>query len=374
MNNRVYQVCTKCVMDTSDKDISFDESGVCNHCLDAEEKLRNYIFSEEQEQVNLQSIKKMILASKRGTYDCLIGVSGGVDSSYILYLAWKMGLNPLCVHFDNGWNSNIAVSNIEKMIQKCGFDLQTYVIDWPEFRDLQRAFFKAGVIDIEMLTDHAITAIMFKLARKSNLKFILSGGNYRTEHGLPKSWTWNKQDLRNIKHIHSLFGEISQIKNYPTLNSFRYVFLRKFKVIFSYVEILNKINYSKKEAVETLIREFGWENYGGKHYESVFTKFYQAYYLPKKFGYDKRRVHLSAQIRNYEITREYAVQELLNPPVDDLTFQDEKSYVLKKLGFTESEFDEIMHAKPKGHLYYKSDEDFKKFMRKIISKLSWFKK
>lgn len=355
-----YQLCTKCVMDTSDKDIFFDSEGVCNHCRDAEKQLHRFVYTPEEEATNLDGIKKTILAAKKGKYDCLVGVSGGVDSSYVVYLAWKMGLNPLCVHFDNGWNSDIAVSNIHKLIEKCGFDLQTYVIDWNEFRDLQRAFFKAGVVDIEMLSDHAITAVMFRLARKNKLKYILSGTNYTTEHGLPNSWVWRKQDLTNIRHIHKTFGSISRIKNYPTLNSLSFMLLRKLKMGFRYIEILNQVNYSKKMAIDTLAAEFNWQNYGGKHYESVFTKFYQAYYLPRKFGYDKRRVHLSAQIRNKEISREEAIQELAAPAVDDTTFQNEKIYVLKKLGFTEQEFDAIMQAPPKEHTFYKSDENLRR--------------
>ncbi len=359
-------------MDTSDPDIQFDQEGICSHCRQAEVNLSKYQFTPAQEAANLASIKEQVLQSKKGPYDCLVGVSGGIDSSYVVYLAWKMGLNPLCVHFDNGWNSNIAVSNIHKMIAQCGFDLQTYVIDWNEFRDLQRAFFKAGVVDIEMLTDHAITAIMYKLARKSKLKYILSGTNYTTEHGLPTRWVWRKQDLTNILDIHGKFGDARRLKDYPTLSSWKFKLLRSFKLGFRYIEILNLVNYSKKNAIETLTREFGWQNYGGKHYESTFTKFYQAYYLPKKFGYDKRRVHLSAQIRNSEINRDEAVVELSKPPVDEHDFKEEKLYVLKKLGFSEEEFDHIMQSAPKQHLDYKSDEKLRKkwerFKRTILKK------
>ncbi len=368
-----YQICKKCVMDTSDPDIQFDQEGICNHCRQAEEYLSKYQFTEEQEAANLAAIKEQIRLAKKGPYDCLVGVSGGVDSSYVVYLAWKMGLNPLCVHFDNGWNSNIAVSNIHKMIAQCGFDLQTYVIDWNEFRDLQRAFFKAGVVDIEMLTDHAITAIMFGLAKKNKLKYILSGTNYSTEHGLPASWVWRKQDLTNIKHIHQQFGSIRRLKHYPTLSSWKFMLLRNFKLGFRYIEILNQVNYSKNKAISTLSEQFGWQNYGGKHYESVFTKFYQAYYLPEKFGFDKRKVHLSAQIRNGEIAREEAINVLSQPPVSGPEFEEEKAYVLKKLGFSEKEFDDIMSSPVREHTYYPSDEkwrqlwlSFKKRVKKSV--------
>lgn len=360
-----YKICTRCVMDTSDKDITFNDEGVCSHCIESDKHMQRFIYSAEQESDNLSKLKTTILSAKKGKYDCLVGVSGGIDSSYVVYLAWKLGLNPLCVHFDNGWNSDIAVSNIHKLIEKCGFDLQTYVIDWNEFRDLQRSFFKAGVVDIEMLTDHAIAAIMFKLARKNGLKYILSGTNYATEHGLPNSWVWRKQDLKNIRHIHKLFGSIKNLKNYPTMNSFKFLLFKKLNLGFSFIEILNYINYSKNSAIETLMKEFDWQNYGGKHYESSFTKFYQAYYLPKKFGYDKRRVHLSAQIRNKEINRDQALSELLHPPVNESEFSNEMKYVLKKLGFSQEEFDQIMSEPPKQHLDYKSDERIRRMWQKI---------
>ena len=193
---REYQICTRCVMDTSDKEISFNKNGICNHCLVADKELPKYHFTPEQEKENLRRIKEKLLSNKKGEYDSILGLSGGIDSSYSAYLGWKMGLNPLCVHFDNGWNSNIALSNINKIIDKTGFDLYTYVINWPEFKDLQRSFFKAGVIDIEMLTDHAIFASLFRLGRKSKLKYVLSGTNYATEHGMPFSWLWSKMDKK----------------------------------------------------------------------------------------------------------------------------------------------------------------------------------
>lgn len=349
------QQCIECVMDTTDSEIVFDTNGVCNYCLEAKPLIKNYKFAPDQEKNNLDKLKNLISKGKIGKYDCVVGLSGGVDSSYVAYMAKKMGLNPLCVHFDNGWNSEIAVSNIKKIVDKCGFDLETYVIDWPEFKDLQRSFFKAGVVDIEMLSDHAIMATMFKLRKQHNIKYILSGSNYVTEHGMPLTWLWRKQDLANIEDIQRKFGT-RKIKNFPTLNSIKYQISRIFGLGGVYIELLNNVNYSKKEAMETLKDKFDWKYYGGKHYESTFTKFYQAYYLPEKFNMDKRKVHLSCQIRNEEITKADALMELEKPLYTEMELKNDLEYVLKKLSFSSTEFEQIMKDEPKHHLDYKSDE------------------
>lgn len=350
------QVCTCCVMDTSDADITFNASGVCHYCIEAEELLKSVKFSPEQEKENLLAIANEIKSVKKGKYDSIIGLSGGVDSSYVAYLAREMGLNPLAVHFDNGWNSDTAVSNIKKIVESCGFDLETYVINWFEFKDLQRSYFKAGVIDIEALTDHAITATMFKLRRQYGIKYVLSGMNIATEYGLPKSWVWNKHDLTNIKAIQKKYGTIA-IKDFPTMTSIQKALAKKFGLGGIYMEPLNKINYSKDEAMEVLKKEFNWEYYGEKHYESIFTKFYQAYVLPTKFGVDKRKVHLSAQIRNGEISIAEALKLLEKPLYDETTLKIDKEFVLKKLGFTEKEFDEMMLQKPVPHDVFPTDSN-----------------
>jgi N-acetyl sugar amidotransferase len=358
-----YKQCSNCVMDTTDLDIQFTDLGLCNYCVEAETLIQKFKFTKENEFQNINTLKDEILKNKKGKYDCVVGLSGGVDSSYVAFLAKKMGLNPLCVHFDNGWNSELAVSNIKKIVDKCGFDLETYVIDWPEFKDLQRSFFKAGVVDIEMLTDHAIMATMFSLRKKHGIKYVLSGSNYVTEHGMPLSWLWRKQDLTNIKGIQKRFGT-KKIKNFPTMNSIQYQIVKMFGLGGVYVEILNHVNYSKEIAMKVLEQEFGWQYYGGKHYESVFTKFYQAYYLPVKFGYDKRKVHLSAQIRNSEISRDNAIMELEKSFYSDFELKNDLDYVLKKLSFTKEEFELIMKEKPKSHLDYPSDEWIFKLWRK----------
>lgn len=344
-------------MDTTDPEITFDLNGVCNHCSTAKKLLPNFHFSKDQEEKNLISFAEMVKRNrvKGSAYDSIIGLSGGVDSSYVAYLARKLELNPLAVHFDNGWNSEISVSNIKKIVSRCKFDLETYVIDWPEFRDLQRSFFKAGVVDVEILTDHAIMATMFKLRKKHKIDTILSGTNFTTEHGLPKAWVWNKQDLRNIRAIQKRFGT-KRLKAFPTLSTFRLKMITAFGFGGTYLEPLNQINYRKNDAMASLENEFEWQYYGGKHYESVFTKFYQAYYLVEKFGFDKRKVHLSAQIRNGEISREEAVEALRKPSYDPLELKRDKAYVLKKLGFSDTEFEEIMKTPPKKHEEYPNEE------------------
>jgi N-acetyl sugar amidotransferase len=354
-----YQTCDRCVMDTTDKEIFFNEKGVCNHCIDAEKKIRNYIFSTEQETKNVEFIANTIKKESRGQYDSILGLSGGVDSSYVAYLAHKMGLNPLCVHFDNGWNSDIAVTNINNIIENTGFDLFTYVINWPEFRDLQRSFIKAGVIDIEMLSDQAIFATMFKLRSKYGIKSVLSGTNYSTEHGMPRTWSWNKMDLRNIKGIQKRFGS-KKLKEFPTMNSIQWRLMLRFGLGGRFVELLNSVTYKKYEAMETLKNTFDWKYYGGKHYESVFTKFYQAYILPVKFNVDKRKVHFSCLIRNGELTRDKVLEELEKPLYEESDLRNDREFVLKKLGFSEQEFLDIMSQAPHEHHEYPTDRVYVK--------------
>ncbi|MBU0675980.1 MAG: N-acetyl sugar amidotransferase [Proteobacteria bacterium] len=350
----VEQTCSRCVMDTSDRDIDFDSKGVCSYCREATRLLPKYHFTKDEEKVNLAKLADTITKRRKGEYDSIIGLSGGVDSSYVAYLAWKLGLKPLCVHFDNGWNSEISVSNINKIIEITGFDFTTYVIDWPEFRDLQRSFVKAGVIDIEMLTDHAIWAAMFRICRKNRIAFVLTGTNYTSEHGMPRSWLWRKQDLRNIKAIHGQFGE-RKLKSFPVMGSLRFAIAESFAIGGTGLQPLNLINYRKTEAMEVLKTVFGWRYYGGKHYESIFTKFYQAFILPEKFGVDKRRAHLSALIRNDEMTRDEAIAELAKPLYDLGDLKQDKEYVLKKLGFSEQEFSSFIKAPPVPHDFYPSD-------------------
>jgi len=349
-------------MVSSDPDIVFDKNGVCNHCHEFNKNIIKYRYRENKEQKNLKTLGDRIKSRQKGEYDSIIGLSGGVDSSYVAYLAMKMGLNPLCVHFDNGWNSKIAVKNIKNIINVTGFDLSTYVIDWLEFRDLQRSFLKAGVIDIEMLTDHAITASLFKIGKNMGIRTVLSGANYTTEHGMPKSWVWSKMDLRNIKSIHKKYGDIS-LKSFPSMSTLRWRLIQYLGIGGTiYEEPLNLINYRKTDAMDTLKKVFKWQYYGGKHYESVFTKFYQAYILPTKFGVDKRLSHLSALIRNGEISRDEAIVELNQPIYNENVLLKDKEFILKKLGFSENEFYAIMSRLPVSHDNFLTDQMYMKYL------------
>lgn len=346
-----YKQCTQCVMDTvGDPKIIFDEKGECNYCKEYR-ALKNALVVEGEPAVTMlrEKCNEMKAAVDGDHYNCILGLSGGVDSSYLAYVAKQLGLNPLCIHFDNGWNSEIAVQNIEYIVNKLDFDLFTYIINWDEFKDLQRAYFKAGVIDIEALTDHAIFASIYKLAFKTGIKYILSGSNVVTEGILPQHWTHRKSDYINIVDIHKKHGSI-QLKTFPLIDKRTKDKIKKWGI--ETVELLNMMPYNKAEAKQILKEELNWQDYGGKHYESVFTKFYQAYVLPVKYNVDKRKAHLSTLICSGQITKQEALLELKKPLYRDDELKQDKTYVLKKLGFTEEQFDQMMKGLPVPHTNY----------------------
>jgi N-acetyl sugar amidotransferase len=354
-NRAIGRVCNRCVMDESDPEITFDSAGICSHCHAADLLLPGVRWTPEASDRALRLLASEIRRHVAPSgYDSVIGLSGGVDSSYTALQAKRMGLNPLAVHFDNGWNSELAVENIQRIVEACGFDLETYVINWREFRDLQRAFLQASVVDIELLTDHAIFAALTHLARQRRVKYLLSGDNIATEHGLPLSWVWNKQDWRNIQAIHAAFGSIP-LKTFPHLSTARWLALRLTRQI-RLVRPLNLINYRRDRAIQELRTEFGWRDYGGKHHESTFTRFYQGSILPTKFGIDKRRVHLSDQIRNGELTREMALLELSEPVYSPDELRMDSEFVRKKLGFDSAEWDAVLAASPRPHSDFPSEE------------------
>lgn len=348
--NKIYQICNRCLMDTTDPNITFDKSGICNHCIN----YKKFLSKDVGEENLLQLIKKIKETGKHKEYDCVMGISGGVDSSYMAYLTKKLGLRPFVIHVDNGWNAELAIENINNIVDKLGLKLHTYNINWEEFKDLQRSFFKASVIDIEMITDHAIAAVLIREARKRNIKYILGGSNVATESGIPKAWSCLKSDLTNINSIHRRFGT-KKIKSIPTFGTWKMLLNRFVTKRFVFVYPLDYVNYNKTKAMEVLSSGFGWRYYGGKHYESVFTKFYQAYILPEKFGVDKRRAHFSSLIRNNEMTREESLGELEKPAYDPEDLRHDKELVLKKLGFTDKQFDKIMKLPVKSHVTYLSD-------------------
>ncbi len=355
-------------MDETDPLITFDAEGVCHYCRQMEPVLANLHVPEAEIERRLEAMAEPIRAYGKGReYDSLLGVSGGVDSSYVAYLAKKLGLRPMVVHFDNGWDSELAVENIRQLIERLGFDYYTYVINWEEFRDLQRSYFKASVLDIEVLTDQAIYGAMFSVARKHKIRYILLGGNLATENGLPAKWVYYKFDLKNLKAIQKRFGTL-KLRSFPTF-SYGRLLLQSLSRRHTFVRLLNHCNYQKRRAMQILESELGWRYYGGKHYESVFTKFYQAYYLPAKFNIDKRKAHLSSLIRNGELTRADALEELQKPPYDPEQLRHDKPYVLKKLGFSDAEFDAIMRSPPVPHAAYPSQERLLDFLFSLRSRL-----
>ncbi len=350
--DKEYRQCAISVMDNiADPDITFDEKGICNYYYEFLDSYAQKVRTGEEGAALLANeVEKIKQDGKNKPYDCIMGLSGGVDSTYIAHLAKKYGLRPLAVHFDNGWNSELAVKNIENIVQKLGIDLHTYVINWDEFRDLQIAYLKASVIDIEAITDHAIFATLYRLAGEKDIKYILSGTNVQTENTLPKSWIHPKYDHVNIKSIHKQFGTVP-LKTFPFMNAKVKRYYIKTKGVTS-LSMLNYMEYNKSKVKETIQKELGWRDYGGKHYESVWTRFYQGYILPRKFKVDKRKAHLSDLIFSKQITKEEAIAELAKPIYDEKVFKEDYEFVLKKLGFTRAEFEAIMDKPPVSHYEY----------------------
>lgn len=351
---RAYQICTKTVMDNSaDLDIRFDEEGVCHYYHLYRARVERFFIGGERGQNELEALFAKIKEEGKGKpYDCITGISGGVDSTYMVYLCKKFGLRPLLVHLDNGWNSEIANQNINNIIDRCGYDLHTHVIDWEEFRDLQIAFLKASVIDLELTSDHAIFAVIYRLAKTYKINYLLNGFNITTEGILPESWRWYKYDWLNIKSIHKAYGS-KRLKTYPHLGFSAKIYYDLIKRMQS-IQPLNYIDYNKEEAKDVIAAELGWRDYGGKHFESIITRFYQGYILPEKYGVDKRRAHLSTLIASGQITREEALAELEKPIYDPQMLAEDKMFVLKKLGLNEEEFSAIMAAPGRPHTDFDS--------------------
>ena len=357
-----YQICVRCVMDTSDPDITFDDEGVCSHCASYQRRIEQDLHTDEAGSEHLSAVvERLKLKSRDRQYDCLIGISGGVDSTYVAYLAKEVfGLRPLAVHFDNGWNSELAVKNIEKTLNKLDIDLITYVVDWAEFRDLQKSFIEASVINWEIPTDHAITAILYKIASERKIKYILGGGNIATEAIMPMSWVFYARDWFHIRKLHSQFSS-KKLVSFPSMSMFRFIYYTYVKGI-KWFPVLNYVDFDKEEAMGLLQERLGWIYYGGKHYESIFTRFYQGYVLPEKFGVDKRRAHFSALINSGQLSRDDAVERLTEQRYDPELFRTDKRFFLKKFGWTDTEFTEVFNRPIRSHEEYGSRVYlFKKF-------------
>jgi N-acetyl sugar amidotransferase len=355
--SRPYQECVRCVMDTSDPFTTFDAEGNCSHCTDflgRRGKYTTYRGRESDEQLE-RMFENVRRAGRGRKYDSVIGVSGGVDSSYLCYLAKEHGLRPLAVHMDNGWNSEKAVLNIRNINQQLGIDYESHVLDWEEFKDLQLAFLKASVPEAETPTDVAIPATLHLTAARLGIKYILSGSNLSTEGILPASWHYDIKDLKYFKHIHGTFGRL-KLRKFPTFGYKKeayYKLVRGIRMVYP----LNHVNFVKDEAIEILRDKFGWKPYGGKHHESRYTKFIQSYYLYEKFGIDYRRATFSSLICSGTMSRSDAVDELRSKPYDAEEVDSDMQYIAKKLGVSREEFDQIVSLPPKWSWEYPNERE-----------------
>lgn len=347
-----YQICTRCIMDTSDPEIHFDEEGVCNHCHGFDELAKSSWFPTEDGSEKLKNIVAAIKKEGRDKeYDCALGLSGGIDSSYMAYKAKELGLRPLVIHVDAGWNSELAVSNIEKICHTLGYDLHTHVVDWEQMKDLQLAFLRSGTANQDIPQDHAFFVALYSFVIKNKIRYILNGSNIATEGILPAAWGYNAMDAKYLKAIHQQFGGQS-LKGYPTVSFFQYhvyyPYIRRMRV----VRMLNYMPYNREEAKQLLINKLGWKDYGAKHFESRFTKFFQAYFLPTRFGYDKKRAHLSSLVVSGQLSREAAMAEMEATKYPEYEMREDRAYVLKKLGLSEEEFERFLHMPLKTYRDY----------------------
>ena len=336
-------------MDTSDPAIVFDDRGYCNHCRLLMDNRDNYWLPDERGQRKLEQLIADIKAAGRGRpYDCAMGISGGVDSSYLAMLASQWELRILAIHVDGGWNTELAVRNIENMVSQLGIDLHTFVIDWEEMRDLQLAFLRASVPNQDIPQDHAFFAALYREAARQNVPYVLTGSNYATESILPAAWGYSAGDLTHLRAIHRRFGR-RPLKSFPQLG-FLYFnwYLPKVKKL-RIVAPLDLMPYSKAMAIEQLEQRFGWKYYGGKHYESRFTKFFQAHYLPVKFGFDKRRAHLASLVASGEMARDEALAAQAQPLYDSDELEKDREFILRKLGLSRQEWDEFMALPKRSH-------------------------
>jgi N-acetyl sugar amidotransferase len=343
-------------MDTTDPEIAFDELGVCNHCHDYERRVASEVFPGAKGRQQLAKVVAQIKREgERKKYDCILGLSGGVDSTYVAYVTKQLGLRPLAVHLDNGWNSEISVKNIENIVTKLGIDLYTEVLDWEEFRRLQTAFLRASTPDSEIPTDHAIIATLYRQAARHKVRWIMDGSNVVTEIMVPATWSHGHSDWGYIKHLNDNFGG-AELKTYPHYDYYDYMVRFPHRQRIVRFPLLNYIDFNKMEAMEIMKRELDWTPYGGKHYESIYTRFYQGYILPKKFGFDKRRSHLSCLVNNGRMTRDEALAEIQKPALSEEMEREDRAFVAKKLGLSDAEFDAIMNAERKTFWDYPSSE------------------
>lgn len=351
------KVCTKCIMDTSDPEIFFNEEGVCNHCISFEKLLNTEWFPNDIGKSKLDKItNKIKQEGKNKKYDCIIGLSGGIDSSYLALKVKELGLRPLVVHVDAGWNSELAVANIESVIKYCDYDLHTHVVDWKDMKKLHLAYLNSGIANQDVPQDHIFFSSLYHFAIKNKIKYIISGGNTSTEGVFPKSWIGNAMDAINLKAIFKKFGN-GKLKNYKTISFFQYYFWYPIVLGMRTIRPLNFMEYDKRKALVEL-EKINYKPYEKKHGESVFTSFFQSYYLPEKFGYDKRKPHLSSLIVSGQLSRSNAMKMMNQPLYSENELELEIEYVTKKLGLSSDDFKKIMITKK---TYYKDFPNWLKY-------------
>ncbi len=359
MSLRPYQICRNCVMDTSDSKITFDQHGVCDHCTTFREKIAPNWHTDDRGMKEIERITDLIRREGKGKdFDCIIGMSGGIDSSYLTYLVKEvMQLRPLVFHVDAGWNSQEAVNNIERMVDSLKLDLFTEVIDWEEMKDLQLAYFKSGVPHIDTPQDHAFFATMYKFAEKYSIRNILTGANYSTECiRNPIEWMYYQSDSVQLRDIHRVHGS-RPLHKFPVTSILRHKiylpYIKRIKV----VTPLNYMPYIKADAMKLLMDKFGWQPYPQKHFESRFTRFYEGYWLPQKFGYDVRRVQFSSLILTSQMTRAEAIERLGSPALDPEGLGQDFEFIAAKLGISVDELMGYLKAPNKCYRDYRSQEN-----------------
>ena len=371
MNNTQYQICVRCVMDSTDPEIKFDDQGYCNHCNEFHNRRGKHKYQGGESDKELKLIVQEIKESGKGKkYDCVLGLSGGIDSSYTAYKAVQLGLRPLAVHLDNGWNAEEAVRNIKNIARKLSIDYQSFVLDWEEFKDLQLSFLKASIPEAETPTDMAIPGALHKVAAQHNIKYVISGGNFATEGILPKHWHYNAKDLKYFNAIHKKYGK-KKLKNFPFFGYKEETYYKLVKGI-KMIYLLNYVPYIKDDAMDLLKRKLEWKYYGGKHYESKYTGFIQSYYLFEKFNIDYRRATFSTQICAGDMSRGEAINFLKTKPYKDVKIAIEKEYIAKKLSVSLKELEDLINSPPKWYTDYPNDEKKLSFIyntyRKIFKK------
>jgi N-acetyl sugar amidotransferase len=357
MSQEKYQICSNCIMDTTDPTLTFDERGWCDYCRNFSTNIQpNWDPNGNGEKIIAPTIEKIKREGRDRDHDCLIGISGGLDSSYVTYIAKeKFGLRPLMFHCDAGWNSQIGVTNIERIIDGLGLDLHTEVVNWEEMKDLQVAFFKSQVPFVDTPQDLALFSAIYNFAAKNKFKYVITGGNYSTECVREcLDWTYYSTDMRQVKDIHRRFGT-RPLKTFPRCDILKYKLYYRYVKGIRVIKMLDYVPYIKEDAIRELTERFGWQRYDQKHYESRFTRFYESFWTPRKFGYDKRRAYLSSLVLTNQMTRQEALNRIAKPELDEKTMADEFEYVAKKLDLTTAEFQELFDGENKSFRDYKNN-------------------